>query len=360
MKNGLVILVPIYNDWLPAARLVKQLDEVLVQHCLQTEILLVDDGSTQLMHAEMTSLRLRAIEQVQVLRLRRNVGHQRAIAIGLTYVEENMQGRALVVMDGDGEDDPSDIPRMVAKMEDVGEKMIVFAERTKRSESLTFRVFYYLYRMLHLLLTGMRVRVGNFSVIPWEMLVRLVVVSELWSHYAAAVIKSRLLFETVPTQRAKRIDGRSHMNFATLVLHGLSAISVFGELVGVRLLVAAGIVTSALLMVFGGLVVAWFTTDLHIARWFIASMGLLMVLASAIVALAAVFAFLTLYARSNMSFLPLRDYAFFVYQRVCVYPSVDKRPGQSGNAEDLIGVQAHRCESGTSDAPCDGFPLRAP
>ena len=44
-------------------------------------------------------------------------------------------------------------------------------------------------------------RVGNFSVIPRDLLSRLVVVSELWNHYAAAVFKSRLPFVTLKGER---------------------------------------------------------------------------------------------------------------------------------------------------------------
>ena len=79
---------------------------------------------------------------------------------------------------------------------------------------------------------------GNFSVIPRERLASLVVVSELWNHYAAAAMRSRQPFCTIPTRRAERLDGESKMNFVGLVVHGLSAISVYSDIVGVRLLIA--------------------------------------------------------------------------------------------------------------------------
>ena len=81
-------------------------------------------------------LDLRAIGRVEVLHLRRNLGHQRAIAIGLAFVEaERPRCRAVVLMDSDGEDAPEDVPRLVARCEQEGRRKIVFAERTKRSES---------------------------------------------------------------------------------------------------------------------------------------------------------------------------------------------------------------------------------
>ena len=140
-------------------------------------------------------------------------------------------------MDGDGEDDPADVPRLLEHLEGGGRGQIVFAERARRSESVIFRVFYAFYKLLHLLLTGKGVRVGNFSAIPRRRLSSLVVVSEIWNHYAAAVFRSRQPNCMIPTRRAQRLCGKSTMNFVSLVTHGLSAISVYSDVVGVRLLV---------------------------------------------------------------------------------------------------------------------------
>ncbi len=127
-----------------------------------------------------------------VLRLRRNLGHQRAIAIGLAYLEaESPACQLVVVMDSDGEDDPQDVPRLIARAVQTEQQAIIFAERTKRSESLPFQICYHLYRLVHRVLTGRSVRVGNFSVIPRQRLESLVATSELWNHYAAAAFTSQ-------------------------------------------------------------------------------------------------------------------------------------------------------------------------
>src|SRR5262249_20783911 len=143
-----------------------------------------------------------ALRRVDVLRLKRNLGHQRAIAVGLAYAEECLPARAVVVMDGDGEDDPADVPRLLERLEEVGHDRIVFAERTRRSESRAFRVFYAAYKGLHHALTGKMVRVGNFSAIPRRRLSSLVVVSEIWNHYAAGAIRSGQPHSSIPTRRA--------------------------------------------------------------------------------------------------------------------------------------------------------------
>jgi hypothetical protein len=151
-------------------------------------------------------------------------------------------------MDGDGEDSPTDIRRLIECYDSNGAKRVVFALRQRRSEGALFQVFYQIYRAIHWLLTGVSVRIGNFSLIPSSHLHRLVVVSDIWNHYAAGVVKARVPIAHVPTSRASRLTGRPKMNFTSLVVHGLSAISVFRDRLGVRLLVAASSVTVLILL----------------------------------------------------------------------------------------------------------------
>ena len=310
--SGLLVLIPIYNDWVAVGLLLPCLDRVLTEAGLTADILLVDDGSTIQPPTRWLAEDWRAVGRVEVLSLRRNVGHQRAIAIALAFVDQHRTPAALVVMDGDGEDSPEDVPRLLACLDENHGGPVVFAERTRRSENLTFRVFYALYRWAHLLLTGIPVRVGNFSVIPCPQLRRLVVVSELWNHYAAAVFKARVPRTSIPTVRARRLEGKSRMNFVDLVTHGLSALSVHSELIGVRLLVVTaalvGVMASGLLAV---LAIRFFTS-LAIPGWTSTVAGLLVILLFQSGAFASFFAFLVLHARSQPTFIPLRDYAFFV------------------------------------------------
>jgi hypothetical protein len=124
-------------------------------------------------------------------------------------------------------------------------------------------------------LTGRRVEVGNFSVLPWSVLERLVGVSEIWNHYAAAVYRARLPVVQIDVPRAARVTGESRMSFVALVTHGLSAISVYGETVGVRMLfLAAGLILLVLLGIAAVVGVRLFTT-LAIPGWATTASGLL-------------------------------------------------------------------------------------
>ncbi len=80
-------------------------------------------------------------------------------------------------MDSDGEDDPKDVLRLVQECVAQRNEKCVFAAWTSRSEGWRFTFCYHLYRLIHFLLTGIRVRVGTFSVIPPLALKRLVAAS---------------------------------------------------------------------------------------------------------------------------------------------------------------------------------------
>ncbi len=236
------VCMPVFNDWTSALVVVERVRAALAESGDQARFLLVDDGSTDRCESENPA-------DVEVLHLRRNVGHQRAIAVGLVRLNERLGPNCdVVVMDADGEDIPEQVPGLVAASRSSGEGSVVFAKRTKRSEGLGFRAGYHLYRVAHRVLTGRAVEVGNFSVIPRQLLPTVVSVSEIWVHYAAGVIKARIPVELVPLPRGERIAGRSKMNTVSLVGHGLGALSIFGEEIVVRSLGACllGVVVTVL------------------------------------------------------------------------------------------------------------------
>ena len=69
-----------------------------------------------------------------------NIGHQRALAVGLSELAERQGDHALVVMDADGEDDPNDVPRLL-KAYETGDRQLVLAQRISRSEGSLFTYF---------------------------------------------------------------------------------------------------------------------------------------------------------------------------------------------------------------------------
>ena len=310
-----VVLMPIYEDWESASVLVGRVQKALDGVVDRVEFLLVDDGSVTPPPASIT-LGASPPARVDALRLRRNLGHQRAIAVGISHVHAHRQCDGVVVMDGDGEDTPEGVAMLVRRFNELGRAKTVFAERARRTEGAVFRAFYVLYRTLHHALTGRGVRVGNFSVMPAAHLDCLVAVSELWNHYAASVFRARLPVATVPIDRGYRIAGASRMNFTSLLAHGLSAISVFSDVVGMRLLMMSGLLAALAGLAMVAAVCVRLFTDMAIPGWATTAAGILLVVILQALLMSVVFAFLILQARNQLAFLPIRDHAYFVDREV--------------------------------------------
>jgi dolichol-phosphate mannosyltransferase len=109
------------------------------------EVLLIDDGSRDATSVQLDEL-YAEYEQVVVVRLSRNFGHQAAVCAGL----EHATGRAVVVMDGDLQDPPELIPDLLGLWRDGND--VVYAVRRQRSEGLFKRLCYRgYYRLLSLI-----------------------------------------------------------------------------------------------------------------------------------------------------------------------------------------------------------------
>jgi polyisoprenyl-phosphate glycosyltransferase len=305
--------MPVRNDWQAASQLCSRIDRVLLQTPeIRASVLLIDDGSARCAGPQDIPSDLRALESISVLELRRNLGHQRAIALALAHLQQSRQGDGVVFMDADGEDRPEDILMLLKAAQNAKRCTAVFAERGKRLETPVFRAFYQAYRVAHHILTGRDIRFGNFSYVPWPFLETLTVFPELWNHYAATFIKSGLPYVRIRIDRAERLAGRSQMNFVDLVVHGLSALFANQEVVGTRLLIM--IFLSWLLLVVlvaAGMVVRLFT-PLTIPGWAGVVAVLLIVLASQAGIAAFVLFFSITMNRSQLGFLPIRDYGYFI------------------------------------------------
>lgn len=243
----LIILTPVFEDREASRQLYRELASQLET---KLHIVAVDDGSVA--EPVMVDDLIEAGVDGTVLSLRRNVGHQKAIAIGLGYLSDEMlPHQRLVVMDSDGEDTPVSIPKMLSLLEN-DDTDIVVAQRLSRVETLRFKVFYWLYKHIFRIVTGRAISFGNFMALKARSVKRLAAMQEISIHIASAVLSSRLRIARCPLDRGPRYAGQSKMNFVGLSLHGLKGLMVFAEDVLVRVGIVSAII--AFLSVFGVLI----------------------------------------------------------------------------------------------------------
>jgi hypothetical protein len=271
-EADIAILTPVFNDWDSLGILVAELDTALCGERGPISLVVVDDGSDQ--PAPSFEGPRKVISDITVIRLVTNQGHQGAIAVGLCHIFKHMRCNHVVVMDSDGEDRPQDVPDLLRAARAAPHSVVV-ASRAERSEGAVFRVFYALYRLLFAILVGRKISFGNFTVLPFGLLHKLAYRAELWSHFAASIVRLRLPLVECATRRGTRYRGKSSMNVATLVVHGLSAINVFAEAAIARILIACLLMLGAAVAGILVVVALRFGTTLAIPGWATTVVGIL-------------------------------------------------------------------------------------
>lgn len=309
------IVVPLFNDWQALGLLMERIRQVCEPELVgRMAFVVVDDCSSTNYETLPTGIG----QSLSIVRLYRNVGHQKAIALGLSYLASLPSQHPTIVMDSDGEDRPehiADLLQMAAQNPD----QVVFAHRSQRNEGFTFRLFYRVYKAAFKLLTGKAITFGNFSFIPARQLRKLAHVSEIWNNYPGGVIKSRLPYTAVPLARGHRLAGESKMNFVSLVLHGLSAISVMIDTTAVRIVLFCVLMVITSVLGIGIVVALRLLTDLAVPGWasYLVFSFLIVILQALLISLLLVF--IVLSYRTQSQFIPARQFQDFVERIEKVY-----------------------------------------
>lgn len=303
--KDLIIITPIYEDREAASRLLSELASTFDREIF---VVAVDDGSVK-EPIESTIIEQVGLEGV-VLRLNRNVGHQKAIAIGINYVAQNIQEhQKVVIMDSDGEDTPQSIKELIKPLERVDVDIVV-ATRKSRVETLKFKLFYIIYKCFFSVLAGKKINFGNFVGLKAKAVKRLSRMQELSVHIAATVLSSKLRIETVSLDRGPRYAGKSKMNFVGLVLHGFKGLMIFAEDVLVRVGILSAIV--ALLAIVGGIIATILKiSDFATPGWFSISLEIFFLIFMQTGTLTLMILMLTGVIKSNAVTTPI-EYKIFI------------------------------------------------
>ena len=113
MKKILIIL-PLYNDWKSTEFLLQKINNFFKKNNIYIQILIVNDNSSE--KSSLQKKKFSKIKKIEILNLKKNVGSQKAIFVGLKWVLKKKIKCTIIVMDSDGEDDYSKI-KVLAKKE---------------------------------------------------------------------------------------------------------------------------------------------------------------------------------------------------------------------------------------------------
>lgn len=307
-----IILIPVYNDWDSLSRLLKELGVVSTQSNITPTIIVVNDGSDQALSDDFAAgLQNAPLREIEVIHLHLNLGHQSAIAVGLSEILHRHMSDVVIVMDADGEDRPEDVERLIQAHHEAPGSIIV-ARRSRRSEGLSFRFLYGTYKLIFRLFVGKNLDFGNFCLIPSTHLGRLAFDPMTWNHLAATMSRSQLDVIRMRSDRGKRFHGKSSMSLQKLISHGLSAVAVYLDVAMIRILVLSALIMLVALV--GVLTVIWFRlfTELAIPGWATSAVGVLSIIGLQGLILSTLASFLVLRTRSGISLIPAINGSKFI------------------------------------------------
>ena len=131
-----ILLIPVFNDWKSLNKLILKLDIFLQnKKKIRNEILIINDNSSK--KISLNFRKLKTINKIKIITLKKNFGSQKAIAIGLSYLKKIKGEFYITVMDGDGEDAPSQVKNMLSKAIN-NPKYIITSNRKKERGSFNY------------------------------------------------------------------------------------------------------------------------------------------------------------------------------------------------------------------------------
>jgi glycosyltransferase involved in cell wall biosynthesis len=151
---ALSVLVPVRDEEPSLAPLLAELAATFAQHQLAGEVLLIDDGSRDGSWQRIVALTAEH-PFARGLRLRRQSGKSLALAAGLAQA----RGGVIVTLDGDGQDDPAEIPRLLAALDEGAD--VVNGHKSPRVDPWTKRLPSWLFNALVSALSGLRLHDHN-------------------------------------------------------------------------------------------------------------------------------------------------------------------------------------------------------
>ncbi len=218
------ILIPVYNDWQSVFKLLDEINNLSINKDFNISVIILNDASTFDRKDEDVSFE--NIHSIKILNMKKNQGHARCIATGLKYINQNENFDYVIPMDGDGEDRPEEINKFLDEIKNSNNKPIV-GERVKRSENLSFKICYYLHKLITLTFTGQSIKFGNFTCLPKTTVEKMVNEKATWNSFSGSLSKLENDMISIPSIRGVRYFGPSKMSFFNLINHSLSIISVF-------------------------------------------------------------------------------------------------------------------------------------
>jgi glycosyltransferase involved in cell wall biosynthesis len=220
-RTVISVVVPVHDEEESVGPLVGQLSAALEPLGVAWEVVFVDDGSTDATFAALTRLHA-AHDTVRAVRLRRNVGKAGALDAGFAEAT----GEIVVTIDGDLQDDPAEIPRLLAKLDEGYD--LVSGWKTRRRDPFSRRVLSRMFNAVTGRVSGLRLHDLNCGLKAYraEVLEGLRLYGELHRFIPVLAHYRGFRVTEIPVNHRPREHGRSRYGMERYLRGFLDLITV--------------------------------------------------------------------------------------------------------------------------------------
>lgn len=234
-----VILIPVYNDWKSLNKLLIEIDKSLKDDSsFTTQILVINDLSTEKCNLNIKNFS--SIKKIEIINLKKNLGSQKSIAVGLNYLKKIKDNFFITVMDGDGEDNPYEIKKMLNEAIKY-ESFVITSNRKKRRESMLVVLLYRIHLIISFLFAFKWISFGNFTTFNSKNLEKLLSNNSSWYAHSSSVLKNCRI-KRLYAKREKRYFDKSKLNMFALMEHSLRVNAVFLPKIFINSLIYSSII----------------------------------------------------------------------------------------------------------------------
>lgn len=216
------IIVPCFNEEDNILILQKEVSDVLSE--VDYRIIFIDDGSSDNSWDNISKLTV-LNDNITGIKLSRNFGHQAAIDAGL----QNSEGDAVILMDGDLQDDPSYLKDLIKKWDDGFD--IVLAKRIKRKENFLRKFYIGIFFRLQSYLSEINIpaNVGHFSLMDRVVVNEINNFDEKIKYFNGLRAYVGFNIGSIEVIKSKRRNGKPKMTYRKLLFLGIQGIFGFSS-----------------------------------------------------------------------------------------------------------------------------------
>ena len=227
------IVLPTYNDWKSLEKVLEILNLRLKNLKKDIYILIINDCSKEKFKKTKN---FKNFKKIIVLNLKKNLGSQKAIYVGLKYLQKKIKdyNNAIIsILDSDGEDDPKALKKLI-QITERKKDFFIFASRKGRTENRFLKILNNARLYITLILTGKFINFGNFSSFPSSLLKRITLNDDIFLAFSSGVAKNYSKLFLYNVKKNKRFYDTSKVNIKFLIIHSIKIISVFYKVVFLR------------------------------------------------------------------------------------------------------------------------------